>query len=62
MSKRISILLVDHGSRRDEANQSLEQMAALIARAAEASRVGALWRFQRHRLMQRMVILLDIFG
>ena len=30
MSKRISILLVDHGSRRDEANQSLEQMAALI--------------------------------
>lgn len=30
MKKRQSILLVDHGSRRAEANHSLEQMAALI--------------------------------
>lgn len=30
MTKRHSILLVDHGSRRDEANQSLVKLAALV--------------------------------
>jgi len=30
MKKRLSILLVDHGSQRDEANRSLEQVASLI--------------------------------